>query len=433
MVASTEPPSVPGRQGLSLRLLLALCIGQVGLHAVMSGVRMAAPLQLLREGWGAGSVGLVLALFAAAPVLTAMPAGRFADRHGYHRPVLLSLLLSGGGGICAVASTFVEGTWHFLLLCLSAMAVGTAANTGMMAIMRTAGLVARTSTERVRIFSWLGVAPPFANVVGPVCAGLMIDLAGFRAAYLVLCLFTGLTIWSLLQVPRGAVPGVPGPPAPGSALSLLKEPGMKRLILANWVLSTCWDAHTFAVPILGHERGFNASTIGLILGVFTLAVTGVRLVIPLLAHRIEETQVLRASMWGAGLMMAVYPFAPTPWTMGFCSVLLGIALGSSQPMVMATLHQLSPPDRHGQALALRSFAINLSSTLMPLVFGLAGVAVGTTVLFWLCGASSAAGAWTVRRYPPHPAQQVPPAAAPQNRAGDEGGRTDDDGPTAPRA
>lgn len=399
-------PGTPAT-GIPLRHLLAFCIGQLGLHAVMAGLRMSAPLQLLREGYGAGSVGLMLALFAAAPVLTAMWAGRLADRHGYHRPVLLSLLLSAGGAASAVASTFVDGAPHFALLCLAAMASGTGANTGMMAIMRTAGLVARNSTERVRIFSWLGVAPPFANVIGPVSAGLMIDYAGFRAAFLLMCLFTALTVWSLLQVPRGAVPVVAGPPASGNALGLLREPGMKRLILANWVLSTCWDAHTFAVPIIGHERGFSASTIGLILGVFTLAVTGIRLVIPMLAHRLDETQVLRATMWGAGLVMAVYPFAATPWAMGACSVLLGIALGSSQPMVMTTLHHLSPPDRHGQALALRSLAINLSSTLMPLAFGAAGLAVGTAVLFWFCGASSAAAAWTVRRYPPHPAQEVP--------------------------
>ena len=415
MAGEPEPPVGRGARpapdaapaGIPLPQLLAFCIGQLGLHAVMASLRMAAPLQLLREGYGAGSVGMLLALFAAAPVLTAMWAGRLADRHGYHRPVLLALCLGASGAVLAVLSTFVDGPMHFGLLCVAAMATGTGANTGMLAIMRSAGLAARTSTERVRIFSWLGVAPSLSNVIGPVSTGLAIDLAGFRAAYILMCLFTGLTVWGLLRVPRDARTGRSGAPAPGNALGLLKEPGMKRLILWNWVLSTCWDAHTFAVPILGHERGFNALTIGLILGVFTLAVSAVRLVIPLVAHRLDELQVLRAVMWMAGLVMAVYPFASTPWLMGACSVLLGIALGSSQPMVMTTLHHLSPPDRHGQALALRSLAINLSSTLMPLAFGVAGVAVGTAVLFWVCGGGSAAAAWTVRRYPGHPAQAVP--------------------------
>jgi hypothetical protein len=40
-------------------------------------------------------------------------------------------------------------------------------------------------------------------------------------------------------------------------------------------------------------------------------------------------------------------------------------------------------------------------------FGLAGAAIGTTVLFWICGALSAAGSWTVRKYPPRSAEDFP--------------------------
>jgi hypothetical protein len=254
---AVEPEPVPGARPaavFSLGLLLAFCIGQLGLHAVMAGLRMAAPLQLLREGYGAGAVGFMLALFAAAPVLTALPAGRLVDRYGYHRPVLLALLSSASGAVLAIASTFTDGALHFGLLCLSAMATGVGANTGVMAIMRTAGLLARDSTERLRVFSWLSVAPAFANVIGPVSAGVMIDVGGFLAAYVLLGATTGLTLWGMLRVPRGIGIGHQSPAAGGSALGLLAQPGFKRLLLANWLLTTCWDAHSFAVPILGHER-----------------------------------------------------------------------------------------------------------------------------------------------------------------------------------
>ena len=56
------------------------------------------------------------------------------------------------------------------------------------------------------------------------------------------------------------------PPRDGTAWDLLDSPGLKRLLLVNWLLSMCWDVHSFAVPILGHERGYSASTIGLVLG-----------------------------------------------------------------------------------------------------------------------------------------------------------------------
>jgi hypothetical protein len=47
---------------------------------------------------------------------------------------------------------------------------------------------------------------------------------------------------------------------------LLRVPLMCRLLLVNWLLASCWDVHTFVVPLLGHERAFSASVIGSILG-----------------------------------------------------------------------------------------------------------------------------------------------------------------------
>lgn len=381
------------------RALVALIVGQLGVHSTMAGVRLAAALQLLREGYGPWSVGLLLALFAAAPVLLAMPAGRLADRHGYHRPVRLAAALAIGGALVAVASTFVAGGWHFALLCLAAAATGTGANTGMLAIQRTAGLVARDATERVRIFSWMGIAPSFANVVGPVAVGFVIDGFGFAVAYALMAALPLATLVSARRVPHIAPPRAARVPG-RRAWDLLRAPGLGRLLAVNWLLSMCWDVHLFAVPVLGHDRGFAAGTIGLVLGTFTLSVTLVRLVIPALAHRLDELRVLRGAMVGTALVFAVYPLAPNPWAMGLCAALLGVTLGSVQPMVMTMLHHLTPDQRHGEALALRSVAINTSSTLMPLVFGATGALAGAALLFWAVGGAVGAGSWVARRLAP---------------------------------
>ncbi|MDP1649618.1 MAG: MFS transporter [Rubrivivax sp.] len=391
-MADTAPPR-PG----SGRVLSALIVGQLGMHSAMAGLRLAAPLQTLREGYSPWAVGLLLALFAAAPVLSALHAGRLADRLGYHRPVYLSVALAALGCLLAVASTFLAGAWHFALLCGAAMAAGTGANTGMLTIQRTASVAASSSVERVRIFSWLGIAPSFSNVIGPVAVGFMIDAHGFGAGYALLLLMPLATLISARQVPRSAPALAKAVPAGRTSWDLLRAPGLKRLLVVNWLLSMCWDVHTFAVPILGHERGYNASTIGLILGAFTLSVTAVRAVIPLLAHRLREVAVVRAAMVGTGVVFALYPLAPNPWFMGLCALLLGITLGSVQPMVMSMLHHLTPDERHGEALALRSMAMNASSTVMPLVFGATGTLLGAAVLFWAVGSAVGAGSWVARR------------------------------------
>lgn len=333
-----------------------------------------------------------MALFAAAPIALALPAGRMADRHGYHRPLYIAVAMSIGGGIVAAFTS------HYLAMCLAALMTGAGTNIGLIAIQRTAGRMAVDSTERMRVFSWLGLAPALANFVGPVTAGAMIDLAGYRAAFAVLTLMPlGSLLWSRFvpaEVPQTLAEQAK---RPRTSWDLLQSPSLRHLLLVNWILSACWDVHTFVLPILGHERGLSASAIGSILGLFSMSVASVRLVIPFIAHRLTEAQVIAGAMLSVAVIFGVYPFIYSAWPMAMFACLLGLALGTVQPMVMSTLHHITPESRHGEAIAFRSMAINMSSTVMPLLFGLAGTAMGAASLFWLMGAVAGIGSVPARR------------------------------------
>ena len=383
-----------GTAVLDGRLLRALIFGQLALHSAMAGQRMAAPLQALQAGYNTWAVGLLLALFAALPVVTAMATGRLADRHGYHRPVHLAVALTVAGTGLAVLACWLPGWWGFGFQCVGAACSGVGTNIGLIAIQRTAGLLVSHSTERLRVFSWLGMAPSMANVVGPVLAGFVIDAAGYAWANAVMLLLPFAALWFARAVPRERrVIAAATQSVESGSWDLLRVPGLKRLLFVNWLLSASWDVHSFAVPVLGFSRSYNASTIGLVLGAFTLAVTLVRFIIPMLAHRLNEVTVLRTAMVLTGLVFMTYPFAATPWLMGLCATLLGLTLGTVQPMIMSTLHHMTPANRHGEAIAFRSMAINASSSIMPLAFGLAGTAFGPGVMFWIMGASVGAGSW----------------------------------------
>ena len=366
----------------------------------MTGVRVAAPLLALRSGHAQWAVGILLGLFAAAPVLLSLRAGRLADRHGYHFPMRIAVALTTAGGLLAVASTWLSAL-QFPLLCLAATLCGVGANFGLIAIQRTAGrMTSGSSAELTRVFSWLGLAPAFSNMIGPVVAGLMIDLAGFRGAFIALMLLPMLGLWWARRVPLEPPKTEPAQARSNTSWDLLATPGLRRLLMVNWLLSSSWDLHAFVVPILGHERGFSASAIGLILGAFAAAVAAVRLAIPLLLPRLptlREGQVLAGAMLMTAAVFVVYPWMSSAWPMALCAVLLGLALGSVQPMIMTTLHQLTPRHRHGEAIALRSMTINASSAMMPLLFGVLGGAIGAGALFWLMSAAVGAGSWPARR------------------------------------
>lgn len=386
------------------RPLLALILGQVFIHSCMAGTRMAAPLHALRSGQSAWAVGVLMALFALAPIALALYSGRLADRWGYHRPMHVAVGLTAVGAVLATLSQNLGGgSATYALLSLAALLTGAGANMALITGQRSGGLMAADGMQRVQVFSWLGLAPALANVIGPVTAGLLIDAAGFQAAFAMLALMPLATLFWVRRVPRGGGGHGHGetparaPDTPHTSWGLLRSPALLRLLLLNWMLSASWDMHAFVLPILGHERGLSASVIGVVLGLFAGAVTLVRLLIPLLAHRLSQAQVLSGAMLLTAAVFAVYPFAQSALPMALCAVVLGLALGSVQPMIMSTLHHITPDGHHGEVIALRSMVVNLSSTVMPLLFGVAGTALGVAPLFWGMGAVVASGSLMARR------------------------------------
>ncbi|RYF42360.1 MAG: MFS transporter [Comamonadaceae bacterium] len=360
--------------------LVRLIAGHVFLHACMAGMRMAAPLLALREGYSEAAVGVLLALFALTQVFLALPAGRYADRRGLKRPVGISVLVASAGAGLAVAFPV------FPVLCVSALLTGGATGAASIALQRHVGRAAATPTELKQVFSWLAIGPAISNFLGPFSAGLMIDHAGFRMAFLLMAVLP-LIAWFWVKGTQELEPVVraSGDKA-GATWDLVREPMFRRLLLVNWVLASCWDVHTFVVPVLGHERGMSASVIGSLLGAFAVAAALVRVVMPLMAARLQEWAVIASAMVATALLFAVYPLLQGAWAMGLCSILLGVALGTVQPMIMSMLHQITPHHRHGEALGLRLMAINASSVAMPMLFGVAGTVIGISGVFWVVGA-----------------------------------------------
>jgi sugar phosphate permease len=112
----------------------------------------------------------------------------------------------------------------------------------------------------------------------------------------------------------------------------------------------------------------------------------VRVALPLVAAHVREWAVVASSMVATAVLFGIYPFMQGAMAMGLCSVLLGLALGMVQPMIMSTLHQITPEHRHGEAVAMRVMAINASSVTMPMLFGLTGALIGISGVFWIVGA-----------------------------------------------
>ena len=373
--------------------LLKVILAQIAVHATMAGVRLAAPLLALKQGYSAVEVGVLLALFALTQVFLALPAGRFADRHGFRRPFFVGMLLAFIGCVCAMLFPV------FPVLCFTALCTGGASGIVVIAVQRHVGRVAHEPAQLKRVFSWLAIGPAIANFIGPFVTGLLIDYAtfgdseitGYRVAFGLLALSPiAAWLWVRNTQETPLAPRVQGK-STQRAWDLLNNPEFRVVLLVNWLQSMCWDVHTFVLPLLGHERGMGASAIGVLLGLFAISAAAVRLLMPLVAARLREGAVVGCAMAATAGLFMVYPFTHNVWTMGACSVLLGFSLGSVQPMVMSMLHQITPQHRQGEALGLRVMVINASSVSMPILFGAAGGVIGLSALFWAVGVGMGMG------------------------------------------
>lgn len=379
-MSAADAPRAP-----NLRAALPAVVGSlICVHAAMAATRVTASLLVLHLGYPEWIVGVLLSLFAVAPIGLSLWAGRLADRHGLHRPLSIGVAIGFVGALVAVV------TQHPVALAFAALATGGAVAVAAVGIQREAGLMARDPSDLKRVFSWIALGPAVSNALAPVVVGLLIDHVGYRAGFIFAAMLPLVAWWFGRRVPRFAIePGrlveEDSQGRPRGALSLLRVTPLRQLLLVNLALSSCWDAHSFAVPVLGHARGFSASSIGLILGAFAVAATVVRLAISRWADHLDEKRALRWAMTLATVTCAAYYWLPGVAGMMLGSALLGLALGSVQPMILSMLHQVTPGDRHGQALGLRMLATNAATIVMPAGFGALAAATGPAAPLWLMG------------------------------------------------
>jgi MFS family permease len=339
---------------------------------------VAGSLWLLNRGYPEWTVGALMSLFAVAPIGLSLWAGRLADRHGLHRPLAIGAAMGLGGTLLVFA-------WLDVVpLVIAALATGGALSVAAVAIQHEAGRMARDEQDLKRVFSWVALGPALSNSLAPVIVGLLIDHGGFRAAF-AFTLTLPAAAWVMGRwVPRRRL----GPPPARdgrepAAFDLLRLAPLRRLLLVNLALSSCWDAHTFAVPVLGHARHMSASAIGVVLGSFSVAATSVRLGMSRFSRRLDERKALRLATAVAAVTSAVYVFLPGAVGMMAGSFVLGLALGSVQPMILTMLHQVTPAQRRGQALGLRMLCSNAASIPMPAGFGLLAAATFPAAPMWL--------------------------------------------------
>lgn len=362
------------------------------LHFAYAGARVNMSLFALHLEASAATVGVLMALLALVPMIFAVKWGRYIDRVGVRGPMF-------SGTALLLASLVVGYAWPRLE---AMFIVSTLAGSGFMlfhiAVHQAAGAIGKPE-DRMHNFSVLALAFSTSGVLGPMVAGFSIDLIGYRHTFLLLgaALVATLAIMFMypIEVPRH--PHTAGSGEKRRLADLLRIPSLRRVFVMSAILSMAWDLFTFVMPIHGSRLGLSATTIGLILACFGSAVFVVRLILPLVAHRVSEWKMLVGAMFSTGLALALIPAVTDAGLLMALSFLLGIGLGGAQPMVMSLLYSRAPPGRGSEAVGVRTLLLNFAQAGIPLMFGALGSALGMAPVFLVMAAALAAGGWYSRR------------------------------------
>src|SRR5262245_8269663 len=377
----------------SLRTLYLLIFITLLTHSVFAGTRVAASLYAIHLHATPFTVGALMALYALLPALFAVSMGRMTDRIGARLPMLSGSVAIGSGAV-------MPFLWPGMpALYAASVLIGSGFMMYQVATQHIIGYIGKPEDRPIN-FSVSALGFSVSGFAGPMIAGFGIDEFGYTVTFAALAALPLVPIAVLgldgLRLPQPHAHAAP-PPSGHRVADLLRHRDLRPVFVTSALLASAWDMFTFAIPIYGSRVGLSASSIGLVLGTFSLATFVIRVLLPAISRRLTAWPLLAASLGIAGTSFFLFPLLEHATLLMAVAFLLGLGLGMSQPMVMSLLHNTVPAGRVGEAIGVRMTLVNISQITIPLLFGALGTALGMLPVFWATALLLSGGSWYVKR------------------------------------
>ncbi|MDQ0771194.1 MFS family permease [Pseudarthrobacter defluvii] len=359
---------------LGRRSAKALLVHSALIQAVTFLVRPAATYRALELDVPGFALGLLAASYAVFPLLLAVPTGGLVDRLGERR------LMAIGSAVVLSCSVFLL-LWGSSILTL---VIGTALlGAGQLACVVGQQAVVANNAAASRMDSAFGYLT-FAASLGQALGPLAISLVGGASvrpntqAIFLLSVIMSLVLFLATFVVSAPVSGgkrkAMSAGGRGSAVSLLKAPGVARALATSATVLAVVDLTMVYLPALGADRGLTAATVGAMLTVRAVFSMVSRLLLGRVSRKIGRMRLLVVSLALSTAALAVAAIPMPAWLLFVVMAVLGLGLGIGQPLTMSWLSSQAPEGQRGRALALRLAGNRVGQVVLPSVIG--GVAAG---------------------------------------------------------
>jgi MFS family permease len=359
-------------------------------HITMSGGRVSASLFALQHGGSSFSAGIAYSLYGLLPALLSLHMGRWIDRIGPRVVMRVSL-------VSMIIGLSLPAFWATLpAVFLGAALGGFGFGTYMLAANVSVSFMDfKHEADRIGMLAWLQLGNSVSAVVGPSLVGLIIDHKGFSAAFgtMALIVLCSLAVSYRVYLPNGTREPHQSTGGDSIVRTVFTNPRLLRIYLLTMTVALSWDGFNFMVPVLGHERGYSATTIGMILSCFAVGTFAIRAGLPWLSRKMSEWRMLCLSFAVAASVFFVLPLAKAGLLLGACGFIFGLAAGAGQPNILSLIYRAMPANKAGEGAGLRSMMGNMMGLTGPSLYGAITALFGAVPVFLLIGCIMGVSSW----------------------------------------
>ncbi len=338
-------------------------------------------------GFGAFIVGLVTGSQFGASLLSRVSAGRYADRRGSKRAVIIGLLTAIAAGLFYIVSLdFVGAPKVAVMILLLGRALFGSAESFLITGAVNWGLVLVGVNNAGRVIAWVGMAMFAALAVGAPLGVVLYSAGGFAAVAVATTLIPAATI--LFVALLSSVP-----PQVGA------KPLLRTVAAAVWLpglgsaLSTLGFGAIIAFgSLLAAQRGW--SPIWLVFTVFAILLVAARLLFGHVPDRIGGARVALVCVLIEAAGLALIGFAPNSAMAAAGAALTGFGYSLVYPGLGVEAVRRAPAASRGLAMGTYTVFLDVALGFGSPALGLIGSRFGLATTF-IVSALIALGAATV--------------------------------------